>query len=168
MWLSVWNGMGMTMNDLVCPSSSSIQAGTTSLYNMSALSPEYRTIQKNTSKIIDAIANQSNPMSFSLKLVENDLISGQSANSIVQTMGQPNFTKASQLMQAVESQIRTARDPTAIFETFLKILREVQLDNVADQLIDFYSKFQAFKFAVMMYYTCYSFITVYVVDSIQS
>ena len=108
---------------------------------MSALSPEYRTIQKNTSKIIDAIANQSNPMSFSHKLVENDLISGQSANSIVQTMGQPNFTKASQLMQAVESQIRTARNPTAIFETFLKILREVQLDNVADQLIDFYSKF---------------------------
>ena len=117
-----------------------LQAGTT-LYNMSALSPEYRTLQKNTAKIIDAITNQSNPISFSHKLVENDFISGQTANSIVQTMGQPDFTKASQLMQAVESQIRTARDPTAIFETFLKILKEIQLDHVADQLIDFYGKF---------------------------
>ena len=102
---------------------------------MSALSPEYRTLQTNTSKIIDVVANQSDVTLFSRKLVENGFL-GQSANSIVQTMGD---SKASQLMQAVESQIRMARNPTAAFETFIQILREISLDQLADQLADFYS-----------------------------
>ena len=107
---------------------------------MSALSPECRTIQKNTSTIIDAIASQSDPNSFSLKLVENDFISGQTANGIVQTMGIPNFNKVSQLMQAVESQIRTASNTTATFEKFVIILRELSLVALADRLVQFYSK----------------------------
>jgi len=107
---------------------------------MSALSPECRTIQKNTSKIIDAITNQSDPNAFSLQLVENDFISSQSANGIVQTMGPSNFNKVSQLMQAVESQIRTASNTTATFQTFIIILRNLSLGTLADQLDQFYSK----------------------------
>ena len=107
---------------------------------MSALSPEFRTIQKNTSKIIDAITNQSDPSTFSLQLVENDFISSQSANGIVQTMGPSNFNKVSQLMQAVESQIRTTSNTTVTFETFIIILRNLSLGALADQLVQFYSK----------------------------
>ena len=108
---------------------------------MSALSPEYRTLQKNASKINDVIAHQCNVTFFSHKLVENDLISAQSANNIVQTMGHSDYNKVSQLMQAVESQIRTASNTTATFETFMQILREIPLDQLADQLADFYSKY---------------------------
>lgn len=108
---------------------------------MSALSPEYRTLQKNASKINDVVAHQCDVTLFSRKLVENDLISGQSANNIVQTMGHSDYNKVSQLMQAVESQIRTASNPTATFETFMQILREIPLDQLADQLADFYSKY---------------------------
>ena len=108
---------------------------------MSALSPEYRTLQKNASKIIDVVAHQCDVTLFSRKLVENDLISGQSANNIVQTMGYSDYNKVSQLMQAVESQIRTASNTTATFETFMQILREIPLDQLADQLADFYSKY---------------------------
>ena len=108
---------------------------------MSVLSPEYRTLQKNSSKIIDVVANQSDVTLFSRKLVENDFISSQLANNIVQTMGHSAYNKVDQLMQAVESQIRTARNPTATFETFMQILREIPLNQLADQLADFYSKY---------------------------
>lgn len=133
-----WTGNDCTWFGL---SSSSCVGWNHLVYSMSALSPEYRTLQKNASKIVDVVAHQCDVTLFSRKLVENDLISGQSANNIVQTMGHSDYNKVSQLMQAVESQIRTASNTTATFETFMQILREIPLDQLADQLADFYSKY---------------------------
>ena len=83
------------------------------------MTPEYRTIQRNTSDINDAISNKSNPSLFADKLVDNDFISNQAANSIVQVPAFSNYNKVSQLMQAVDAQIRTASNPVTTFETFI-------------------------------------------------
>ena len=105
------------------------------------MTPEYRTIQRNSSDINDAVANKSGPSLFANKLVDNDFISKQAANNIVQVSAFPDYDKVSRLMQAVESQIRTARNPTTTFETFIRILRELSLDELADKLVNFYSKY---------------------------
>ena len=102
---------------------------------------EYRTIQRNTSDINDAISNNSNPSLVADKLVDNGFISKQAANSIVQVPAFSNYNKVSQLMQAVDAQIRTASNPVTTFETFIKILRELSLDQLADKLVKFYSKY---------------------------
>jgi len=104
------------------------------------MTPENRTIQKNTSDIVDAIANKSGPSLFAIKLVENDFISRQAANNIVQ-VAFADYDKVNRLMQAVDAQIRTARNPTTAFETFIRILRELSLDELADKLVEFYSKY---------------------------
>ena len=104
------------------------------------MTPEYRTIQRNTSAINDAIANQSNPSLFADKLVDNDFIAKQAADNIVQTMGVPDSNKVSQLMLTVNAWIITASNPTAGFETFIKILRELSLDPLADELVKYCSK----------------------------
>ena len=103
--------------------------------------PEYRTIQKNTSDINDAIASKSNPSLFAAKLVDNDFISKQAANNILEVTAFPNYHKVSQLMSSVDAQIRTASSPTTAFETFIRILRELSLDELADKLVKFYSKY---------------------------
>ena len=105
------------------------------------MTPEYRTIQRNTSAINDAIANQSDPSLFADKLVDNDFIAKQAANNIVQVPAHANYHKVSQLMQAVDAQIRTASNPTSAFETFIKILRQLPLDQLAGQLVEVYSKY---------------------------
>ena len=104
------------------------------------MTPEYRTIQKNTSAINDAIANQSDPSLFANKLVDNDFIAKQAANNIVQVPAS-NYHKVSQLMPAVDAQIRTASNPVTTFETFIRILRELSLDQLADKLVKSYSKY---------------------------
>ena len=104
------------------------------------MTPEYCTIQSNTSNINDAITNQSNPSLFADKLVDNGFIAKQAADAIVQTLGIPDYNKVSKLMQAVGSQISTASNPTPTFETFIRILRELSLDPLADKLVKFYSK----------------------------
>ena len=114
------------------------------------MTPEYRTIQRNTSDINDAIANRSDLSLFADKLVDNDFIAKQAANSIVQVPAFPNYHKVSHLMQAVDAQIRTASNPTAAFETFIRILRELSLDLLADKLVKYYSKCFGHNFA--MYY----------------
>ena len=106
------------------------------------MTPEYRTIQRNTSDINDAIANQSNPSLFADKLVDNGFIAKQAANNIVQVPAFSNDNKVSRLMSAVDSQIRTASNPTTTFETFIKILRELSLDPLADRLVKFYSMYK--------------------------
>ena len=103
------------------------------------MTPEYRTIQENISDINDEIANGYAPSVFARKLVDNDFLSQQTADSI-QTTGVSDHSKLSRLMQAVDAQIRTASNPTAAFETFIRILRELSLDQLADQLVKFYSK----------------------------
>ena len=102
---------------------------------------EYRTIQRNTSAINDAIANQADPGLFADKLVDNNFIAKQAANNIVQVSAHSNYHKVSQLMQAVDAQIRNASNPTTAFETFIRILRELSLDQLADKLVKFYSKY---------------------------
>ena len=114
------------------------------------MTPEYRTLLRNTAAINDAIANQSDPSLFADKLVDNDFIAKQAANNIVQAPAFPNFHKVSQLMPAVDAQIRTASNPTAAFETFIRILRELSLDPLADKLVKYYSKCFGHNFA--MYY----------------
>ena len=108
------------------------------------MTPEYRTIQRNTSDINDAIANQSDPGLFADKLVDNGFIAKQAANNIIQVPAFPDYHKVGQLMQAVDSQIRTASNPTTTFETFIKILRVpgLSLDELADRLIKFYSMYK--------------------------
>ena len=107
------------------------------------MTPEYRTIQRNTSNINDGIANQANPSLFADKLVDNDFISKQAANNIMQVAAFSNYDKVSRLMQAVDSKIRTASNPTTTFETFIGILRVpgLSLDELADRLVKFYSKY---------------------------
>ena len=104
------------------------------------MTPENRTIQRNTSDIVDAIANKSGPSLFANKLVDNVFISRQAANNIVQ-VALADYDKVNRLMQAVDAQIRTARNPTTAFETFIRILRELSLDELADKLVEFYSKY---------------------------
>ena len=104
-------------------------------------SPECRAIQGNAASINAAVTNQSNPNLFAPMLVQNSFISQQAANNILQPMGPPDYNKVSQLMQAVDSQIRTASNPTTAFETFIRILRELSLDELADKLVNFYSKY---------------------------
>ena len=104
------------------------------------MTPENRTIQRNTSDIVDAIANKSGPSLFANKLVDNVFISRQAANNIVQ-VALADYDKVNRLMQAVDAQIRTARNPTSAFETFIRILRELSLDELADKLVEFYSKY---------------------------
>ena len=103
------------------------------------MTPEYRTIQRNTLDINNAIANQSDASLFADKLVDNDFITKQAANNIVQVPA-ANYHKVSQLMQAVDAQIRTASNPTTAFETFIRILRELSLDQLAGKLVESYSK----------------------------
>ena len=105
------------------------------------MTPEYRAIQKNTSDINEVITSKSNPSLFAAKLVSNDFISKQAANSTVQVPAFSDYHKVNQLMQAVDAQIKTASNPTAAFETFIRILRELSLDELADKLVKFYSKF---------------------------
>lgn len=107
---------------------------------MAALSPEYRTIQRNTANITLKISTE-NLDFFAHRLAENDFISMLTANGIVHTMGFTNYNKASQLMQAVESHILTASNPTTDFEKFIKILKGINaLQQLADELVQFYSK----------------------------
>ena len=112
------------------------------------MTPEYRTIQRNTSDIYDAIENQSDPGLFANKLVDNGFISRQAADNILQTLVLPKDNKVSRLMQAVEVQIITASNPTTVFETFIKILRELSLYELADKLVKYYSKCFDDHFAV--------------------
>ena len=124
------------------------------------MTPEYRTIQRNTSDIDDAISNQSDPGLFANELVDNGFISWQAADNILQTLVLPNDNnKVSQLMQAVESQIRTASNPTTVFEAFIRILRELSLDELADKLVKYYSKCFDDHFA--MYYSIWCIIDLY-------
>ena len=120
------------------------------------MTPEYRTIQRNTSDIYDAIANQSDPGLFANKLVENDFISRQAADNILQTLVLPNDNKVNQLMQAVDLQITLASNPTTVFETFIKILRELSLDKLADKLVKYYSKYLLRPFCHVLQYLLHS------------
>ena len=104
------------------------------------MTPEYRTLWRNTSAINDAIASKSNPSFFAAKLVDNDIISMQAANNIVQVPTFSDYSKVSKLMLAVDAQIRTASNPVTTFETFIRILRELSLDQLPDKLVEYYSK----------------------------
>ena len=124
------------------------------------MTPEYRTIQRNTSDINDAIANRSDPSLFADKSVDNDLITKQAANSIVQVPAFSNYHKVKQLMQAVDAQIRTASNPTAAFETFIRILGELSLDPLADKLVEdckYYSKCFGHHLACTVTYPNFSY-----------
>lgn len=108
---------------------------------MAALSPEYLTIQRNTANISLKISATTDLNFLADRLVENDFISTLMANGIVHTMAFTNYNKASQLMQAVESHIRTASNPTTDFEKFITILKGINaLQQLADELVQFYSK----------------------------
>ena len=133
------------------------------------MTPEYRTIQRNTSDINDAISNKSNPSLFADKLVDNDFISNQAANSIVQVPAFSNYNKVSQLMQAVDAQIRTASNPTPTFETFIRILRELSLDQLADKLVKFYSKYlyETYHAVSIVQSLAYFFIYLFLLSSSQ-
>ena len=123
------------------------------------MTPEYRTVQRNTSDIHDAIANQSDPGLFANKLVDNGFIPRQAADNILQTLVLPNDNKVSRLIQEVELQLRTASNPTTVFETFIRILRELSLDQLADKLVKYYSKCFGCRFA--MYYSIWCIVDFY-------
>ena len=108
---------------------------------MASISPEYRTIQKNTAKINEVISSKNELNSFADKLVEKDFISKLTADGIVQTQGIRDYNKVSQLMQSVGSQISTASNPTPPFKTFITILSSItSLSQLADELSQFYSE----------------------------
>ena len=123
------------------------------------MTPEYRTIQRNTADINDVISNKSNPSLFADKLVENDFISNQAANGIVQVPAFSDYNKVGKLMQAVDSQIRTASNPVTTFETFIRILRKLSLDQLADKLVKFYSKhlFETYQYLYSAEFIAYIF-----------
>jgi len=121
---------------------------------MTAISPEYRTIQRNTAKITLNISTTTDLNFFADRLVENDFISKLTANGIVQTMGFTNYNKASQLMQAVESHISTASNPTTAFEAFIKILKGISaLEQLADELVQYYSKCFSHHYMIYIVHT---------------
>lgn len=121
---------------------------------MTAISPEYRTIQRNTAKITLNISTTTDLNFFADRLVENDFISKLTANGIVQTMGFTNYNKASQLMQAVESHISTASNPTTAFEAFIEILKGISaLEQLADELVQYYSKCFGHHFMIYIVHT---------------
>lgn len=104
--------------------------------------PESQTIQRNRLMIVDRIAKSAGPLWFSQKLQEEGFISTQRAADILDTLGISSSDKASLLMEAVESRIKSDSKPSQPFGMFIAILQsELSLEDVVKMLEGHYQDY---------------------------
>ena len=102
---------------------------------------ESRVIQKHRGMIVDRITKSVGPLWLSQKLQQEDFMSTERASDILNTPGIPSSDKVSQMLEAVESQIKCAvvKDRGRFFGKFVAIVEsESALEDVCKALDDCY------------------------------
>ena len=102
-------------------------------------------LQKNRATLASAIAGKSEPDMFGDLLVGEGFITEQVKRDRVNLSGVGAYSKITNLLDAVSADINSAGNKeksTTRFNAFIKILKDLGLEDAAKQLTDYFSKYK--------------------------